>query len=264
MTSEAKARASRANGQRSQGPTTITGKAIASQNALQHGLLSRRVLLPGEDPDEYVTFCEAFRREWDPRGAAELFCVEQLISAAWRLRRIARIEAGLMRTQMFTERLPRVPPAPGLRDIPREVEARLLWAVPAAAQYRDEHDRQAYRRAVVERDRALRRATQRRARRENDLGRAFGVVEAGDGIAKLLRYQTKLERSFRRFWVMLVELQATRQHRHPRLNPILDVTAATDPTEAVDGSHGEGPSSSEICQTNPPIADKTGDEAEKT
>jgi hypothetical protein len=95
-------------------------------------------------------------------------------------------------------------------------------------------------------------------------------VEAVDGIGKLLRYQTKLERSFRRSWLMLVELQATRQHRHPRLTSILDVNAATDPTDAVDASHWEEPgfvpgtSPAKIFQRNPPIADKTGDEAEKT
>ena len=90
--------------------------------------------------------------------------------------------------------------------------------------------------AVRVRDRALQRAKHQRTRRENDLGRAFGVVEAGDGIGKLLRYQTKLERSFGRFWQMLLELQATHQHRNRRLDPIIDVDAGTDSNETVDQS----------------------------
>jgi len=44
--------ANRGNAQRSTGPRTDTGKAVASANATRHGLLSTRLLLPDEDAAE--------------------------------------------------------------------------------------------------------------------------------------------------------------------------------------------------------------------
>jgi hypothetical protein len=56
MTSEKQARANRRNALKSTGPKTPEGKAAVHHNALRHGLLSRDVLLPGED--------EAALRSW--------------------------------------------------------------------------------------------------------------------------------------------------------------------------------------------------------
>ena len=49
MTSEKQAEANRRNALNSTGPKTPEGKAAVSHNALRHGLLSRDILLPGED-----------------------------------------------------------------------------------------------------------------------------------------------------------------------------------------------------------------------
>ena len=49
MTSEKQAEANRCNALNSTGPKTPEGKAAVSHNALRHGLLSRDILLPGED-----------------------------------------------------------------------------------------------------------------------------------------------------------------------------------------------------------------------
>jgi len=51
MTSNRKAEANRRNARKSTGPKTPEGKAAVRLNALKHGLLSREVLLPGEDEE---------------------------------------------------------------------------------------------------------------------------------------------------------------------------------------------------------------------
>ena len=51
MTSEKQAEANRRNALKSTGPKTPEGKSTVRHNALRHGLLSRDILLPGEDED---------------------------------------------------------------------------------------------------------------------------------------------------------------------------------------------------------------------
>ena len=56
MTTPAKVEANRRNARKSTGPRTLVGKARSSKNAVRHGLLSRDVLLPDEDPEQFDTF----------------------------------------------------------------------------------------------------------------------------------------------------------------------------------------------------------------
>jgi hypothetical protein len=51
MTSTRKSEANRRNALKSTGPKTPEGQAVVRFNALKHGLLSREVLLPGEDEE---------------------------------------------------------------------------------------------------------------------------------------------------------------------------------------------------------------------
>jgi hypothetical protein len=71
MSTERQIEANRLNGSLSSGPTTPAGKAVASQNSLKHGLLSREVLLPGEDEEEFATFGRGLWQELDSQGALE-------------------------------------------------------------------------------------------------------------------------------------------------------------------------------------------------
>jgi hypothetical protein len=95
MTSEKQARANRRNAFKSTGPQTPEGKAAIRHNALGHGLLSRDVLLPGEDEAALMELGERLRDELQPVGALESLLVNRIISTTWRLQRLGRVEAGV-------------------------------------------------------------------------------------------------------------------------------------------------------------------------
>ena len=80
MTSEKQARANRRNALKSTGPKTPEGKAAVHHNALRHELLSRDVLLPGEDEAALKELSERLRDELQPVGALESLLVERIIS----------------------------------------------------------------------------------------------------------------------------------------------------------------------------------------
>ncbi|HZS93755.1 MAG TPA: hypothetical protein VFA78_03090 [Chloroflexota bacterium] len=95
MTSPAQIAANRRNAQLSTGPRTPSGKQISSQNALKHGILSRQVVTPSEDPDEFATHLAALVDDIQPVGAVEELLVQQIALYYWRLGRIIRCDADL-------------------------------------------------------------------------------------------------------------------------------------------------------------------------
>jgi hypothetical protein len=95
MTSEKQIRANRRNALKSTGPKTPEGKAAVRLNARTHGLLSREVLLPGEDEEAFKGLAENLRAELQPVGELENLLVDRIIAAHWRLRRLGRVEAGI-------------------------------------------------------------------------------------------------------------------------------------------------------------------------
>jgi len=96
MTSNRKVAANRRNAQKSTGPKTPSGKAIASMNALKHGLCSRKPLIPGENEAEFCQFAADWVDELRPEGPHQSLCAEQAILSAWQLRRVPQMEAGLL------------------------------------------------------------------------------------------------------------------------------------------------------------------------
>lgn len=95
MDEDARRQANRENAKRSTGPRTPKGKARSSLNAIRHGALSARSLLPWEDPEELEELRRGFARALQPVGALETELVERLVSSAWRRRRVERVELGL-------------------------------------------------------------------------------------------------------------------------------------------------------------------------
>ena len=92
--------ANRRNARLSTGPRTVAGKAVASRNALRHGLLAGQVVLPDESAAEFDEFRDRVIADRSPVGEVEAILVERIMFAAWRLRRVARIEAAAVRAQM--------------------------------------------------------------------------------------------------------------------------------------------------------------------
>jgi hypothetical protein len=64
----------------------------ARLNAVSHGLLSREVLLPGEDRDLLNAFRTRCLDEFQPEGEMETLLVDRIVSSAWRLKRAVKIE----------------------------------------------------------------------------------------------------------------------------------------------------------------------------
>jgi hypothetical protein len=68
---------------------------VSARNSLKHGLLSREVLLPDEDPQAFVELAKRLGEALAPDGELELVLTDRIIGLFWRLRRLSKIEAGV-------------------------------------------------------------------------------------------------------------------------------------------------------------------------
>ncbi len=87
--------ANRANAKLSTGPVTPEGKARVSKNALRHGFTAREIIVRDDERDQFETLLAELHHEVQPQGAIENELFEQLLHAAWNLRRVRRLEAEL-------------------------------------------------------------------------------------------------------------------------------------------------------------------------
>lgn len=93
--------ANRANAQKSTGPSTPEGKAIASLNAMSHGLVSAQLLFrddPVEVEAEFRSLLNGLTLALRPEGPFETLLVERIAVSHWRLARAARFEAQAAET----------------------------------------------------------------------------------------------------------------------------------------------------------------------
>jgi hypothetical protein len=104
MSSQRKINSARANGAKSHGPVTESGRKRSSMNALKHGLTARTVILDNEDKDEYKAFLDAYLRDLNPAGAVEMDLVVEMVNAKWRQRRLCLIEAELFDDEIETQK----------------------------------------------------------------------------------------------------------------------------------------------------------------
>jgi hypothetical protein len=92
--------ASRANGAKSQGPTSSAGKRRSSANSTRHGLLARSIVLNNESENVFGQFFDEHLQKHNPADGVEYAVVEEIVASAWRLRRIWDIESTLFNAAM--------------------------------------------------------------------------------------------------------------------------------------------------------------------
>ena len=87
MATQAQIIANRRNAQRSTGPLTPSGKAVASQNSLKHALLARRNIITTESQEEFDHHRDALLKELNPQTPMESMLADRIVSLSWRLKR---------------------------------------------------------------------------------------------------------------------------------------------------------------------------------
>jgi len=92
MVSQAKIRANRQNAQKSTGPRTTHGKALASKNSLKHGLSANRNVIAPESQADYELYRDQILRELNPLTPIESMLADRVICLSWRLKRAVRIQ----------------------------------------------------------------------------------------------------------------------------------------------------------------------------
>jgi hypothetical protein len=199
MTSAKKAEANRRNSLKSTGPKTPAGKAAVRLNPLRHGLLSKEILLPGEDEEALRELAERLRAELQPVGELETRLVGRIISLFWRLRRLERVEAGIFAWELYGELVARAKrEARALEISPLDA---LIAADTTVADVRKHRE-------------ALEKAEEMRVKRDAEtatLGLTFvRDADKTNAFSKLSRYETTIERGLYKALHELERRQAAR------------------------------------------------------
>ncbi len=215
MTTQKQIEANRRNSRRSPGPRTRTGKAESKMNAMKHGLLAEQVAVRGEDPVEFAGVLESLIDEFQPQGPLEEQLVERVAACMWRLRRLYRIEAGILTHECLTIELNRAHDEVGSFE---ETESDILFESLTEVHITDE-----------ERHRRAAARAEKTARLLQEESLALGVAFKHDGenagaVSKLSRYEAAIERSLYRALHELQRVQAARQDGHALASIAVDVT----------------------------------------
>lgn len=221
MASDKQVEANRRNAQKSTGPRTQGGKATSRRNSLKHGLLSREVLLPGEDASALEDLREHLMAELQPVGELEGLLAERIVACIWRLRRLGRVEAGIFAWELYTELTERAE---------QEAQSYEVYFADEIAQVGADFgapnitDKEKHRKASEE-------AQEMRAQRDTEtatLGRTFiRDADTANAFSKLSRYETTIERSLYKALHELQRLQAARgvgSGAPPSVNVDVDVS----------------------------------------
>jgi hypothetical protein len=94
-----RAAVNRANAQKSTGPKSEQGKAISSQNSFKHGLYSKSVLIPGEDPARFEACRADLAAEHRPVGVTEEILVDEIAQHYWRMKRYRALEVQMYKSK---------------------------------------------------------------------------------------------------------------------------------------------------------------------
>jgi hypothetical protein len=104
MTTEKQIIANKTNSKKSTGAVTSEGKAIVASNAIKHGLLSGRLILKDESPNEYGQLLDDLIGSLQPHGTLELVLVEKIAISIWRQLRLIKAENASIELSRRIER----------------------------------------------------------------------------------------------------------------------------------------------------------------
>ena len=92
MATQAQIIANRNNAQKSTGPSTTDGKAIASQNSIKHGIFARQTVITSESHADFDLYRDRILDELNPATPMESMLAERIVNLSWRLKRSTRIQ----------------------------------------------------------------------------------------------------------------------------------------------------------------------------
>jgi hypothetical protein len=222
MATERQIEANRRNAMKSCGPRTSEGKAKVAMNALKHGLLAQHVVLPNEDGDEFQEFSLGLEQQLLPVGELERMLVDSIAAYAWRLRRLVRVERGILIQAITSHAVEEVHAEIQDCEETRDHVAAEIHSV-YAQQARDiglltDEAMAAALEKIVEVEDRLEAAEKRKKEAENVRDSADGILgtafitygEQTDVFAKLSRYEAHIQRSMFKALDELRRLQAAR------------------------------------------------------
>ena len=204
MTTARRAEANAQNALKSTGPRTPEGKSVSRLNALQHGLLSRETLLPGENKAVLTSLSEGLRAALRPEGELEDLLVDRITSVVWRLRCLGLIEVGVLSWHLEGILVERA------RQNVRTYERKRVidpFEEEEEEEVTEVTDKEKHEAAAA----GLQEAIALQEEATATLGLAFIQESHGsDAFSKLARYDAMLERSLFRALHELERLQAAR------------------------------------------------------
>ncbi len=104
--------ANRRNAKKSTGPRTSQGKAVASRNAITHGLHACDIILKSphltEDRSQYEHLLDSLIDELKPKGILQEHLVLKIANSLWRYRRVINAETARINQVPHPEALRRV------------------------------------------------------------------------------------------------------------------------------------------------------------
>ena len=103
MTSEKQIVANKDNAKKSTGPKSEAGKLQTAGNAVKHGILSQRLILPGEDQQDFIQLQDDLRLSLRPVGALELILVEKIATVIWKQKRLTAANSASIQLATRTE-----------------------------------------------------------------------------------------------------------------------------------------------------------------
>jgi len=99
MSTQRQIEANRRNAQKSTGPTSVTGKAVSSMNALKSGIHAKSLVLPSEKLADLEQLIDDYYRRHNPDSPEACFYLDEVIHCEWLLRRYRTAETQMWQYQ---------------------------------------------------------------------------------------------------------------------------------------------------------------------